>query len=440
MRMPILALAGLLLSGPLAGQATSTRVELGAGGLYQSWEYGADLRPTLGLGPRLGVILRSGIGFEAQATFGSSPVRSTDEATDVSYREVLGFLTYTVPLGMSMDLLLRAGGGLAHYGSDCPAGPEAGGAPCGSGSAIGGGAGVRWHVGSQVALRAEGHLLTEGIEGASFLTYAGALGLSVFLGGAGAPDRDADRIPDRDDACPATPRGVAVDPSGCPEDADADGVVDRLDRCPQTPAGATVDGSGCPLDADHDGVPDAVDACEGTRAGASVDADGCAVDSDADGVPDGLDRCVATPANAAVDAIGCPSDLDGDGVTDTLDRCPGSQRGMPVDARGCSAGPLLWTVPVGAAGAGLAAPEVSVLLDEVAAVLRARPELTAEVRGFGPLVGRGEPGRRAVLERAEAVKTALVARGVAPDRLRTMGVAGEDDPRVDIALIGGGGR
>jgi len=92
-----------------------------------------------------------------------------------------------------------------------------------------------------------------------------------------------------------------------------------------------------PPDADGDGVPDADDQCPATLKGIRVGADGCPLDEDHDGVYDGLgmDRCLGTPRGAKVDASGCPIDTDGDGVFDGLDRCPDSAPGTQVDADGC---------------------------------------------------------------------------------------------------------
>ncbi|MDY7036598.1 MAG: OmpA family protein, partial [Thermodesulfobacteriota bacterium] len=63
----------------------------------------------------------------------------------------------------------------------------------------------------------------------------------VFL----AKDSDRDGVPDTEDKCPNTPRGVKVDKDGCPLDTDGDGVPDYMDRCPGTPEGAKVNAKGC---------------------------------------------------------------------------------------------------------------------------------------------------------------------------------------------------
>jgi hypothetical protein len=56
-------------------------------------------------------------------------------------------------------------------------------------------------------------------------------------------------------------------------DTDNDGVFDWYDRCSATPKGVAVDSSGCPLDSDHDGVADYLDK-EASAAKAFVNASG----------------------------------------------------------------------------------------------------------------------------------------------------------------------
>jgi hypothetical protein len=107
-------------------------------------------------------------------------------------------------------------------------------------------------------------------------------GLTIGFGGSdegfGVKDTDFDGVPDKDDLCPNTPRGVIVDETGCPVDSDSDGVPDGLDACPNTPAGATVDERGCPMDSDNDGVYDGIDRCPNPPAGVQVDETGCPIE------------------------------------------------------------------------------------------------------------------------------------------------------------------
>jgi OOP family OmpA-OmpF porin len=61
-------------------------------------------------------------------------------------------------------------------------------------------------------------------------------------------DADGDGVPDTQDTCPGTPKGVSVDALGCPRDADGDGVLDAADKCPDSPAGALVNEDGCSVE------------------------------------------------------------------------------------------------------------------------------------------------------------------------------------------------
>ena len=193
-----------------------------------------------------------------------------------------------------------------------------------------------------------------------------SLRLNFYYGG--VRDSDKDGVDNKDDQCPHTPFGAAVDEYGCPVDSDGDGVFDGLDQCPDTPVEAVVDAAGWPSarDADgvHDGVdecsntptgarrgntgspvasdkdevPDHSDSCPNTPTGALVDSKGCPLDSDGDGVYDGIDKCPSTPMGTQVNEFGCPktkADSDGDGVIDDNDRCPGTPRGARVDEYGC---------------------------------------------------------------------------------------------------------
>lgn len=67
------------------------------------------------------------------------------------------------------------------------------------------------------------------------------------------------------------------------------------------------------------------------------------------------------------------------------------------------------------------APEAAPALDALAGALRRRPGLVVRIEGFTD--GLGDPARNLALStaRAEAVRRALVARGVAPERLTVQG-------------------
>ena len=88
-------------------------------------------------------------------------------------------------------------------------------------------------------------------------------------------------------------------------DTDGDGVMDELDKCPGTPKGVAVDGSGCPLP-----EPKAPQIIKETIP-MSFDNNECPVkidgaDRDRDGVEDDMDQCPNTPCDFSVDSKGCP--------------------------------------------------------------------------------------------------------------------------------------
>ena len=148
-------------------------------------------------------------------------------------------------------------------------------------------------------------------------------------------DSDNDGVIDKEDLCPNTELGVAVNSRGCPVDLDQDGIFNIMDDCPGTPRGITVDYRGCPIDSDGDSIPDYVDKCPNTPKGTAVDDDGCILDSDGDGVDDKRDKCPNSLSRDKVDEFGCPLDDDHDGVLNDNDSCPETPRGYPVDIHGC---------------------------------------------------------------------------------------------------------
>ncbi len=60
-------------------------------------------------------------------------------------------------------------------------------------------------------------------------------------------DSDNDLVPDIEDYCPQTPKGVKVDANGCPLDDDKDGIPNYIDDEANTPRGSIVDEKGVQL-------------------------------------------------------------------------------------------------------------------------------------------------------------------------------------------------
>lgn len=153
-------------------------------------------------------------------------------------------------------------------------------------------------------------------------------------------------------------------------------------------------------------------------------------DSDGDGVPDSRDACPDTPRGVAVDPDGCPVDSDGDGVPDYHDRCPGTPAGTKVDTRGCPVPTQAEITERGTysfksiyfdTGKSAIKPESHPVLDGVARYMTEYPDIRLEVQGHTDNVGPEELNQRLSEARANAVRSYLIAAGVAGDRLTVRG-------------------
>ena len=264
----------------------------------------------------------------------------------------------------------------------------------------------------------------------------------------GPKARDKDKVADDKDLCPDEPIKGEADPKrpGCsmpppPPDRDKDGIADALDGCPdvlgvphETPAR-----NGCPSDRDNDSIEDSKDACPDVSgpASAEVAKNGCPLpsDDDGDGVPNSDDAC--PQVKGPQETKGCPGDADGDGVPDDLHACPAEKGVVDPDAakNGCpksvrvSGTNLTILEPVqfetGRAKIKAASDE---LIAQVAGVLRDHPEIVKlEVQGHTDNKGPRNANITLSQQRADAVKAALIAKGVAEDRLSAKGY-GPDEP------------
>jgi len=316
--------------------------------------------------------------------------------------------------------------------------------------ALNGGGGLRVALAGKVALRLDVRdvsfkLADAGGEEKYRHTIEAFGGLSFGLGGK-PRDTDLDGIPDKRDACPATPAGARVDSRGCPIDGDGDGVPDGIDQCAATPRGCRVDRNGCPSDEDADGVCDGSDKCPGTPSGCLVDVTGCPLDSDGDGVCEGLDRCAGTAKGCRVDAKGCPLDADGDGVCDGLDQGPDTPPSARVDRRGCpivvseKETELLDTGMIRLQNVNFATGKADIdvdsypVLDEVGDILLRWPELRVEIGGHTDSRGSAEMNLALSEARAQAVMDYLVSAfpELQPEQFTAMGY-GETKPIADNA-------
>jgi outer membrane protein OmpA-like peptidoglycan-associated protein len=279
---------------------------------------------------------------------------------------------------------------------------------------------------------------------AAYSTYAiPRYGAQILLGWSAIlheDDRDNDGIIDKKDACPleAEDRDNFKDDDGCPDnDNDNDGIVDSQDRCPDS---AGTDG-GCPVyDADGDEIKDAVDKC--AHAAEDVDGfedlDGCPdPDNDNDGVVDAKDACPAKAEDldGFEDGDGCPDlDNDGDGVADAEDKCPGV-RGLP-DNGGCpktkeiSRGKLILNGVTFTPGKAVLTTNSYTILDNVYESLAEWKEVKLEIQGHTDNMGNSMTNLKLSQLRADAVKAYLMRKGIAGDRLRSVGY-GEEFPIAD---------
>jgi hypothetical protein len=254
------------------------------------------------------------------------------------------------------------------------------------------------------------------------------------------PDNDGDGLPDGSDRCPDDPEDFDgnEDGDGCPElDNDGDGVNDGYDSCPDEDEDfdGYEDDDGCPdNDHDHDNIPTPRDHCpyEPEDTDGFADEDGCPdPDYDADGLNDEDDACPEEPEDfdGTEDDDGCPDlDNDGDGIPDLQDRCPDQPEtwNATADDDGCPDGGRSFVTPT-EDRLELAYPlefagdtdqvtgaRTTGLLDIVATILRLRSTMRIRIVAYA-----ADPAL--AQRRAEAVRRALVERGVAADRLEVRG-------------------
>ncbi len=441
MRLTSLRLVPLVpvLLGSTASQLPAQRtyrLELSGAGGYHLYDAKTELSGTLGGTLRAGYWLAGPLSIEVEGTY-AKPITDTPLQQRVGVTTIGGWALLNAGLSPGTSLFLKGGYGHSNYGT-CPTVSVPGSGPCGAADMLQAGAGIRIALSPTILMRYEGSINRS----TTTLKFSNAVvqgGVSLMIGSRPLIDSDGDGVFDRKDRCENTRLGALVDKSGCPTDRDGDLVPDGIDRCPNSLQGATVDEAGCTRDSDGDGYLDGLDECPDTPEGAQVDRRGCPSDTDADGVPDGLDRCLATPAGATVDALGCPGDTDGDSVLDGLDACPDTRRGVAVNAQGC---PLVeepapdsaadatgrtWVIP-GAVwsfrGTDLA-PEAFPVLDSVATLLLADPQLVAEVSGFAHDRLIPVDNTRLSQRRAETIRNYIVGKGVPVSQVTAIGKGSE---------------
>ena len=198
-------------------------------------------------------------------------------------------------------------------------------------------------------------------------------------------DRDGDGIPDDIDQCPAVPEDEDgfEDEDGCPDyDNDKDGIYDTEDECPDD----AEDRDGFQ---DEDGCPDR--------------------DNDRDGIPDVSDGCPNNPetVNGYKDQDGCPDE-------------------KPREIKRTF---ILHGVNFKTASAELL-EESYYMLETVYNSLEAYPHVCVEIAGHTDSQGSDQYNLALSYDRAKAVLSYLVMRGIDASRLVARGY-GETRPIAD---------
>lgn len=234
-------------------------------------------------------------------------------------------------------------------------------------------------------------------------------------------------------------------------DYDGDGIYGKRDLCADQAEDfdGHEDFDGCPdYDNDNDGVPDTQDKCNNTPEGTPVREDGCPDDDlDGDGIPNKYDKCPEDPEDMDrfEDSDGCPDiDNDKDGIVDRKDGCPNEPETFNgfVDEDGCpddlnekaviSKDKIIITEPVYfATNRDKILKQSFEILEAVIKVLKENPQIKL-VRIEGHTDDRGKDSYNLELSqrRARAVRKYLMDKGIAPNRLESVGY-GEVQPIAD---------
>src|SRR5688572_18212220 len=196
-----------------------------------------------------------------------------------------------------------------------------------------------------------------------------------------------------------------------------------------------------PVDTDGDGITDDIDKCP-TQAG-TAKYKGCPVpDSDGDGINDELDKCPtqAGPANRN----GCPiTDRDNDGISDEEDKCP-DVAGVAAN-NGCPEVPAEVTKMLSsstrnisfASSSAKLSTTANTSLNQIVKVLNENPTLKVKIEGHTDNVEKDN--MKLSENRAAAVKTYLVSKGISEDRIVVEGL-GSTMPVADNNTTAGKNR
>ena len=195
-----------------------------------------------------------------------------------------------------------------------------------------------------------------------------------------------------------------------PPDSDNDGIYDKEDKCPTVPG--VLEYQGCPIP-----------------------------DTDGDGINDKEDKCPTVAGTREYQ--GCPiPDTDGDGINDKEDKCPTlagtrENQGCPAVAEEIkkkvvkAANDILFIT-----GSYKLAAKSYKGLDEVVKILKANPDMLLSIDGHTDNVGNDEYNQTLSDNRAGAIKTYFISKGITEDRITSAG-HGETSPIADNKTAAG---
>jgi outer membrane protein OmpA-like peptidoglycan-associated protein len=119
------------------------------------------------------------------------------------------------------------------------------------------------------------------------------------------------------------------------------------------------------------------------------------LDDDGDGVINARDLCITTPQGAALDNDGCEESIS---VSNT------NKLRISFESN-----------------ESYISPDFQDQIDETVDFLMEHPESTTEIQGFASVVGDADKNMVLSQERAEAVRQAMISRGIEPNRLTVIG-------------------
>jgi OOP family OmpA-OmpF porin len=410
-----------------------------------------------GFGLRLGFNVLTWLGIEGEAKYVMSSLPVSGDAAAIPGLRAHAMINFMHDQAIRPFVRIGAGSEMLSTSSDSKSLTNSGD----SDSVFIAGAGSRFELTEDLGLRLDLlGLVVPAMENAKAMEFEGWLGVYYLIGGT-PRDTDGDGIFDRDDKCKTEveDKDGFQDTDGCPDtDNDNDGILDAADKCPDDAEikNGMKDDDGCPDgDIDGDKIEDSDDKCPKVAENSNgfEDTDGCPddPDTDGDGIRDSKDKCVKEKEtiNGYLDDDGCPDvepDTDADGIVDSKDKCPNEPETVNSyqDDDGCPdkvpdrlkkfsgaiAGIVFET------GSAKILPASFKILDGAVAVLIEFKDTKIEVEGHTDNVGNAEANKKLSFDRAESVKTYFVSKGIATERITTMGF-GAEKPVADNAKKAG---